>query len=527
MHDIGFYSIERLLGAGSMGCMFLCQNKNRLFEQERVVVRCFWETLKGDINEVFKELFAINKIASEFVPKMLDYGYTDKNHAYFVTEYIEDSVDGEAWLKKYGPMDLETSLDVGLQVAKALQLAHDNKIYHLNLKPANLLLKHTESGISVKITDFGLSQVASSVICGTSDYAPPEQRSFNSLSVLDAKNDVFAFGATMYHLCTQKRPHQFRERDLPDVQALRDLLCDCVEDEIENRPNSARELVSQLEKIVFEFETVTVNTVGEITHQEHKQAHYQTEDLGKGITLEMVYIPSGTFIMGSPETEKDRDSDESPQHEITIEPFYISKYPVTQAQWQAIMGDNPSNFKGDNRPVEKVSWDEAVKFCQRLSYKTGRIYSLPSEAQWEYACRAGTTTPFYFGETITTDLANYNGKYSYGSGSKGVYRKETTEVGSFPPNAFGLYDMHGNVWEWCADSWHDNYEGAPSDGSVWEKEKSRVVRGGSWYDEPRYARSADRYNYSSQDSHIGLRLVSFVALPLHKRCALLPFELSG
>jgi serine/threonine protein kinase/tetratricopeptide (TPR) repeat protein len=278
LHDInkGYYPIERFLGAGGMGCVLLCKNKNRLIKQERVVVKCFWETLKSDINDVFNEPFNMSDIAGDFIAKPLDYGYANnvsKQRAYFVTEYIEGAIDGEAWLEKYGAMDLETILDVGLQVAKGLQLAHDNGIYHLDLKPANLLLKQAESGIQVKIIDFGLSQVATSlselatqksqtglsvfgqaVLGGTLDYAPPEQQSFDRHCKPDAKNDVFAFGATMYRLCTQKRPRPFRERNLPNVPALRDLLCDCVEDERENRPDSARELVSQLEEIAGKAE---------------------------------------------------------------------------------------------------------------------------------------------------------------------------------------------------------------------------------------------------------------------------------
>ena len=190
--------------------------------------------------------------------------------------------------------------------------------------------------------------------------------------------------------------------------------------------------------------------------------------------------------MGSPEDEKGRDEDESPQHRVTVSTFFISRYPVTQAQWQAIasldkvdidLKADPSRFKGDNRPVEQVNWYDAVEFCARLSRETGREYILPSEAEWEYACRAGTTTPFHFGETITTDLANYNGNYTYGSGPKGVYREETTPVGSFSPNAFGLSDMHGNVWEWCEDNWHNNYEGAPTDGSAWLEKMIIVLKG--------------------------------------------------
>jgi formylglycine-generating enzyme required for sulfatase activity len=228
-----------------------------------------------------------------------------------------------------------------------------------------------------------------------------------------------------------------------------------------------------------------------------------TEDLGNGITLAMVYIPGGTFLMGAPESEKNSTPRERPQHRVTVPSFYMGKFQVTQAQWKAVstlskvnrnLESNPSRFKGESHPIECVSWYDAVEFCARLSRKTGREYRLPSEAEWEYACRAGTTTPFHFGETITTDLANYDGNYTYGSASKGIYRQETTPVGSFPPNAFGLYDMHGNVWEWCADTWHDNYEGAPTDGSAWLRgdDNCSPVRGGSWLNLPYVCRSACR-----------------------------------
>ncbi|NJK41663.1 MAG: formylglycine-generating enzyme family protein [Acaryochloridaceae cyanobacterium SU_2_1] len=225
----------------------------------------------------------------------------------------------------------------------------------------------------------------------------------------------------------------------------------------------------------------------------------------------MMSIPSGTFTMGSPTSELQRDSDEDPQHKVTVPAFYLGKYPVTQAQWQAIMGSNPSSFKGANRPVENINWNEAVEFCQKLSQKSGKEYRLPSEAEWEYACRAGTTSPFYFGETITPKIANYAGISSYGSGPQGDYREQTTEVGSFPPNAFGLYDMHGNVWEWCQDTWHDDYTGAPKDGSAWINENdnySRILRGGSWFDIPRSCRSADRSRDDPGDRnyYFGFRL---------------------
>jgi formylglycine-generating enzyme required for sulfatase activity len=252
-------------------------------------------------------------------------------------------------------------------------------------------------------------------------------------------------------------------------------------------------------------EIITVDNLGNIINRRSLPTIKTiTEDLGNGVILEMVGIPGGKFNMGSPASEAGRSDDEGSQHQVTISPLSMGKFAVTQAQWQAVaslpkvktdLKPDPSNFKGKNRPVELVSWYSAVEFCARLSKKTGKSYRLPSEAEWEYACRAGTTTPFHFGATITTDLANYSGGFTYGSAPQGQYRKATTDVGTFSPNAFGLYDMCGNVWEWCADVWHDNYNGAPVNGSVWSSGGDsfrRILRGGSWRNNPDSCRSAYR-----------------------------------
>jgi formylglycine-generating enzyme required for sulfatase activity len=238
-----------------------------------------------------------------------------------------------------------------------------------------------------------------------------------------------------------------------------------------------------------------------------------TEDLGNGVKLEMIAIPGGTFWMGSPANEAERGDNESPQHQVTVPSFFMGKYPLTQAQYQAIMGKNTAYFKGNNRPVENVSWDDAVRFCQKLSQRTGKNYRLPSEAEWEYACRAGTKTPFSFGDNITTDLVNYNGTYPYKSAPKGKYREQTTDVGTFPPNPFGLYDMHGNVWEWCEDDWHENYIDAPTDGSAWNSQSgsnTKLLRGGSWNYYAGYCRSASRFRLSRDFRYndCGFRVVS-------------------
>jgi formylglycine-generating enzyme required for sulfatase activity len=258
----------------------------------------------------------------------------------------------------------------------------------------------------------------------------------------------------------------------------------------------------------FEFETVTINACGEIIARVRHTARQFREDLANGVSLEMVEVPGGVFLMGS--RAGIGYADERPQHSVKVNRFFLGKYAVTQAQWQSIVGRLPDcRGQGARRPVDRVSWSAAGDFCRRLSKKTGRAYRLPGEAEWEYACRARTATPFYCGETLTTDLANYVGEHLYRSEPKGVYRHDTTDVGSFPPNAFGLYDMHGNIWEWCADAWHDDYVGAPPDGSIWQSGKSstRVLRGGGWHEPPDLCRCAARLRQEAGEAEdfFGLR----------------------
>jgi formylglycine-generating enzyme required for sulfatase activity len=250
---------------------------------------------------------------------------------------------------------------------------------------------------------------------------------------------------------------------------------------------------------------------GHKVNSETKQIKYATVELPQSVTLEMVNIPGGLFLMGSPEGQG--EDNEKPQHQVTVPEFWMSKYPVTQAQWRSIaflplvkqeLKPDPSMFQGDLRPVERVSWWEAIEFCARLSQLTDQQYRLPSEAEWEYACHANTTTDFYFGAALTKNLANHNSAEG-----------ETTDVGSYEPNAFGLYDMHGNIWEWCQDDWHDSYVGAPLDGSAWtdrndnDYQKEKLLRGGSWFSNPNNCRSAYRVriNADNRSSSGGFRVV--------------------
>ncbi|MEO1069422.1 MAG: SUMF1/EgtB/PvdO family nonheme iron enzyme, partial [Cyanobacteria bacterium J06638_6] len=283
--------------------------------------------------------------------------------------------------------------------------------------------------------------------------------------------------------------------------------------------SNVRETALKLQS--FSFPVVSLNAQGKEINRVQKQNHYFVEELGQGLRLAMVAVPGGSFKMGSPEGEG--ASNEKPQHSVTVKPFCMGKFAVTQAQWEVVaampkvtqeLNPDPSRFNGANRPVEQVSWDDAMEFCQRLSRHTNRQYRLPSEAEWEYACRAGTTTPFHFGSKISRDFINcksnlgmavsifaphigiplsiFTGKTTEVS----IFTGKTTEVGGYKvANDFGLYDMHGNVWEWCQDVWHENYDGAPADGSAWmegDDQTRRVLRGGSWGDNPEDCRSAIR-----------------------------------
>lgn len=238
---------------------------------------------------------------------------------------------------------------------------------------------------------------------------------------------------------------------------------------------------------------------------------------------EMVVIPAGEFLMGSPEDELERRASEGPQHAVVLaQPFAMGRYAVTFEEYDRFCEATGRNEPGDSRwgrgrrPVLKVSWEDAVAYCAWLSGETGALYRLPSEAEWEYAARAGTKTVFWWGDEIDTTRANYDGGHTYRNGTRGEYRQKTVPVDDFQPNPFGLYQVHGNVWEWVRDSWHENYQGAPVNGSAWEEVGGgpRVLRGGSWGNEPRGLRSAarDRSNPRYGSYSAGFRLARTLTL---------------
>ncbi|MBW4612303.1 MAG: SUMF1/EgtB/PvdO family nonheme iron enzyme [Desmonostoc vinosum HA7617-LM4] len=562
------YKIIRLLGSGGFGDTYLAEDMD--LPNHPVCVVKHLKPKDSSTLQIARRLFdseaqTLYRLGNNHdqIPRLFAH-FEEKGEFYLVQEFV----DGEDLSREIIPRQkLSESEVIKLlqDILEVLAVVHQQNIIHRDIKPQNLMRRRQDS--KIVLIDFGAvkeistlvmnaqGQSSFTVAIGTPGFMPSEQA--NSDPKL--ASDVYAVGMLGIHALTGLQPHElpkdpisgeviwrnwanvsentaeiltkmvsyhFNQRYRTATDALQVLISPLLPPQPTPAPASSQppkpqppqptpSLTQRLTLQISQFEVVTVDARGNITNRRNCQAKYFVEDLGGGVTLNMVQIPSGTFTMGSPAGEKGRISNEGPQHQVTVSEFFMGKYEVTQAQYQAIMGNNPSNFKGEKRPVEKVSWNDAVEFCKKLSQRMGRTYRLPSEAEWEYACRAGTTTPFYFGETITSDLVNYKGTYTYASASKGQYRQQTTEVGIFPPNAFGLYDMHGNVLEWCQDHYHSNYQGAPTNGSAWFNDNDNqycLLRGGSWYYIPVYCRSATRY-WNGADLRyftFGFRVVSVV-----------------
>ena len=558
LHDVARYPIIRLLGAGGMGCVFLCYDPSR---KNQVVVKCFWEGCKGQREEVFGEVMTMRKIAGDYVPKPLDCGYVDvaqQERPYFVTEYLEGVLDGETWLDKYGKLGERISIAVGLQIAKGLQIAHEKDLCHLDLKPANLLLRTTRIGLTVTIIDFGIAQrVATSLrntvnpdtvtttalgkkIMRTLDYAPPEQKGVQRFGNPSTKSDIFAFGAILYRLITGETPHIIHPLSNKELSRL---LTSCLRKDPTQRP-SAKQVIKCLENMKIQgakspihIYNIRWNLFG--NRREHlkqlllflmilgvfvflmlpfiKKVPLLLCENGKvfnprldkcipecengkvfnhplkygGFGPKMVIVPPGKFRMG--DIQGFGEDDEIPVHQVSVTCFAIGVYEVTFFEYERFARaacrkiPNDAGWGEDKRPVINVSWHDALAYTDWLNEQTGKEYRLPTEAQWEYAARAGTETRYWWGDDIGSNQANCLRSGSQWSG--------TAPVGSFKPNPFGLYDTVGNVWEWVVDPLHKSYKNAPSDERVWKEGGRmgyRMVRGGSWKSGAEFCRSATR-----------------------------------
>ncbi|MBE9116762.1 SUMF1/EgtB/PvdO family nonheme iron enzyme [Lusitaniella coriacea LEGE 07157] len=545
------YHPLKLIGQGGFGRTYLAEDLQKPSQPHCVIKQFYPAGLNNaqKAEELFElEALRLEQLGSHSQIPILYAHLEQDNRKYIVQEFI-DGKDLAQELKERGKFDEAEIRSLLQDLLPVLQFLHQGEVIHRDIKPENIIRRRHNK--KLVLVDFGAAKYATTTalaqtgtLIGSVEYVAPEQLKGRAVFA----SDLYSLGVTCLHLLVQISPFDLFDPyentwiwrqylvDNPVSEELGQILDKMVQNALRDRWRTAEEVLTALNSSnpvkfanqavaqskqhiqpqtptlqIFEFEVVTISLnqrwfrKKREWHRRLEQAEYFADNLGSNVFLEMVDLPGGWFVMGSPEREG--SNNEKPQHQVTVRPFFLGKYPITQEQWQAVVGlpkvkrtldRNPSQFKGFKwlkRPVENVSWLDAVEFCERLSRRTGRKYRLPSEAEWEYACRAGTTTPFHFGETITTDLANYDGNYADANVPKGKYRQETTAVGSFFPNGFGLYDMHGNVWEWCADHWHKNYEGAPNDGTIWlsrYRGSQRLLRGGSWYDVPGDCRSAYR-----------------------------------
>jgi formylglycine-generating enzyme required for sulfatase activity len=559
------YRAQKLLGQGGFGKTFKAVDEDRPGQPLCVIKQFAYsnsdhQTQQIALNLFYEEAKHLQSLGSHpQIPELLAYFDVD-GQPYLVQQYI-DGQDLEQELAAEGQFTQQKIYELLESLLPVLDFLHNQPkpVIHRDIKPANIIRRRAD-GVLI-LVDFGAAKLATQTMLaktgtmiGSPEFAAPEQTRGKPTFA----SDIYSLGVTCIYLLTNVPPFDLFDigedrwvwRDYLVDNPVDDLLGEVLDGSIVNalarRYRSVTEFLSMLnaKKIPiatkatvysqtqknnsstqvkidsFSFATAQIQVekgfFGRIKNvniiRSSGRANKLIEDLGNGVKMEMVIIPSGEFLMGAPDTENGSKESERPQHLIKITNFCMGRYPVTQSQYEAVMGINPSKFSGGSLPVETVNWYDAKDFCRRITGKSQRKYDLPSEAQWEYACRAGTKTPFYFGEIATTEIANYNGNYTYKSEEKGFYRSRTNSVDCFPANSFGLHDMHGNVWEWCKDKWHKKYQGASADGSAWifgNNNDDRLLRGGSWYNYPSYCRSAHRYKLSavSKSEDIGFRVI--------------------
>lgn len=463
-----------------------------------------------------------------------------------VMEYIEGETLWDR-VKTQGVLPEKDALLYIKQIGSALSLVHDKGLLHRDINPNNIILRSYSN--DAVLIDFGIARqyISSPALTSfnTDGFSPIEQYYRNKIQ--GPYTDIYALSATLYYLLAGDPPPLAWLRDTENLvppkernpnisDQTNEAILAGLKVEPTERPSSVQEWLEMLPQNepspepgpgpgdnfrskFFNFEVVYLDVRGQERNREEHEAELFEQVLGDNpvLTLEMVKIPSGTYLMGSPDGEMVKSQyqqsklTERPQRKVSIDGFFMSRFPITQAIWKFIahlpkvqidLNPDCSQFQQDeNNPVEQVSWFQAQEFCDRLSHLTQLNYRLPSEAEWEYACKAGMENkPFHFGDTITTKYANYDGTESYNYEPMGEFHKKTKSVGIFGvSNAFGLSDMHGNVWEWCADPKHDDYQGAPLDGRSWEIEGEadnhtifRVLRGGAWETKAGECRAANR-----------------------------------
>ena len=548
----GKYRIESKIGQGGFGITYRAQWKMTAqgaigaidIETPVVIKEFFWKdycTREEGTNLVSissvtgKEMFARfkeklkkeAKILSRFthpnIVRVLDV-FEENNTAYMVMQLVE----GESLKDKIehlGKLDETTALKYTQQLCSALTEVHDKHILHLDIKPSNVIIDKNDDA---QLIDFGISkqyndekQETSTTPIGISKgYAPIEQ--YSGIEKFNPPTDIYSLGATLYTMLTGQIPLEAPARSEDDLDPVthfnpkvskktEEVIDKAMNEKSRHRFQTAEEFWQAFNSNDEAFYNQNVDETFVDTQRQEKKETLLSETKidnkpaqSKSSSIndhEMVFVQGGAFTMGCTlEQGGDCSSDEKPAHQVTVGSFYIGKYEVTQAQWKAVMGSNPSSFKGDNLPVEHVSWNEVQEFIRKLNAATGKQYRLPTEAEWEFACRGGLKSAHY--KYSGSNNLNDVGWYSDNSGNT------THPVGTKLPNELGIYDMSGNVWEWCND-WYGAYSSVaqtnpqgPASGSA------RVLRGGSWSYDARFVRVSFRY-YITPDYRInflGFRL---------------------
>jgi formylglycine-generating enzyme required for sulfatase activity len=470
------YTLAGLLGMGACGHVFRAEKNGRAWALK--VCHPHLDSIPRFQSEI-RAVAALPRHPA--LPLLEDFNRHFASNCWY---YVTDLVEGQnlnSFLQVNGPMGESEAAYAFGQLAEGLALVHAAGIVHRDISPVNIIVRASDR--SMVLVDFGLAtHIADngSMRMGGTIYQVPAPCQVSGRRA-DVYDDAWFLGA-----CIHMSIHYGALSSLESFTLPAGGPADQIRLKLEAAYATTRWYVpeSKASTGLAMNARVGLNTEG--------IGGPLLVDLGDGIDLPLVPIPAGDYVMGVPPDEISRDDDEI-QHHVTISrAFHMGRYPVTQAQWVRVMGENPSYFKGNDLPVEQVSWNDAVAFCQRLSAITGLEFMLPTEAQWEYSCRAGTATAFHWGTTCNGKQANCRGDLPYGNKMHGVNREKTTPVGMYAPNAWGIYDMHGNVAEWCAD-WYGAYApGKITDPSGPAIGQHRVLRGGSWHFDPARCRAGYR-----------------------------------
>jgi formylglycine-generating enzyme required for sulfatase activity len=531
------YRALKVIGQGGFGKTFLAQDEGKPSQPRCVIKQFAFETINPNASQGTLDV-AIRLFEQEAkrlddlgkhpqIPELLSFTIHEGKQ-YLIQEFI-DGETLEQELARVGAFSEQQVRDVLVEVLQILEFVHSKSVIHRDISPDNIIRRRSDK--KLVLVDFGAAKHATATLLaktgtgiGKPSYGAPEQMLGKSVF----QSDLFGLGVTCLHLLTNVEPftlydvleNEYQWRQFLNGKVVGDefgkLLDRLTSYRVKERPISVIETLQVLQPKAVPVKPAPLPVVPSQPAKlssllgifsQPVQSHISTSinsivlDCGNGVKLELVKVAGGSFNMGSYQNDT-----EKPIHRVNLREFFIGKYAVKQAQYQAVMGNNPSKFfKGAQNPVESVNWHDAMEFCEKLSQKTGQKVRLPTEAEWEYACRAGSTGTYCFGDDVSK-LGNY-AWYDKNSGSK------MHPVGEKLANSWGLHDMHGNVWEWCEDVWHENYNGAPTDGSAWltgGEQYKRALRGGSQNcDDVRGCRSANRNRHDADHCYydFGFRVV--------------------